>query len=95
MDMAWRIPAAAGYVVLGLAGSVASPSMAAPCWRLSHGRLRCGAGSWHSLAAAPERCCGRASECVGSLACKVRSHRRWTSLGLPDMASTCDHRGWL
>ena len=29
MDMAWCIPAAAGYVVLGLAGSVASPSMAA------------------------------------------------------------------
>jgi hypothetical protein len=29
MDMAWRIPAAAGYVVLGLAGSVANPSMAA------------------------------------------------------------------
>jgi hypothetical protein len=29
MDMAWRIPAAAGYVLLGLAGSVVTPSMAA------------------------------------------------------------------
>jgi hypothetical protein len=29
MDMAWRVPAAAAYVVLGLAESVVNPGMAA------------------------------------------------------------------
>lgn len=39
MDMAWRVPAAAGYVLLGLAGSVVNPGLAAHGMRGAMGLL--------------------------------------------------------